>query len=270
MSNNPHESNRQSWNAATKQHHSHKPDLIERYKNGYNNLYAEETALLGDVRGQSLVHLQCNDGQDTLSIANHLGAEVVGVDISDEAIKFAQQLAAETGIAGNFVRADIFEWFTDNSRLFDVVYTGYGAINWLSDIKRWGRGVAKSLKPNGKLVLIDFHPMMLMLGDNWQQAYDYMGGTEYSLGGVGDYVGDDWQGTFKNPHPSYEFAWGIADIVTGLLEAGLRLQHLQEYPFVNGWQSFPDMRSDEKRRHYPPEDKPNLALMFSIVATKSE
>ena len=36
---NYHEENRKSWNAATKQHHSHKPDLIEQYKNGWNNLY---------------------------------------------------------------------------------------------------------------------------------------------------------------------------------------------------------------------------------------
>lgn len=42
MTTNYHEQNRQSWNEATKQHHSHKPDLIEQYKNGRNNLYPEE------------------------------------------------------------------------------------------------------------------------------------------------------------------------------------------------------------------------------------
>ena len=68
MSSNYHEENRQSWNAATTQHHSHKPDLIERYKNGWNNLYQEDMAILGDVKGKSLVHLQCNDGQDSLSM----------------------------------------------------------------------------------------------------------------------------------------------------------------------------------------------------------
>lgn len=267
---NYHEKNRQSWNEATKQHHSHKPDLIEQYKNGRNNLYPEETALLGDVRGKSLVHLQCNDGQDTLSIAKHLGADVLGVDISDEAINFAWKMSAEANIPATFVRADIFDWFDKNDTQYDVVYTGYGAINWISDIKRWAKGIAKTLKPNGRFVMIEFHPILMMLEDNWELKYDYMGGKAYSLGGVGDYVGDDYEGNFQNPHPSYEFAWGIADVVMALLEAGLTLNHLEEYPYINGWKPFPDMRAEEGNRNYPPDNQPSLAMMFSIVATKNE
>lgn len=270
---NYHEQNRQSWNAATKQHHSHKPDLIERYKNGWNNLYAEDMAILGDVKGKSLVHLQCNDGQDTLSIANHMGATVTGVDISDEAIDFARKMSQEANIAGEFVRADIFDWFDENEMLYDVVYTGYGAINWISDIKRWAQGIAKTLKPGGRFAMIEFHPIGLMLELDWSLKYDYMGGGHYSEGGVGDYVGDDFEGNFKNPHASHEFAWGIGDVVSALLEAGLTLNHLQEYPFVNGWRQFPEMRTEivqARHRNYPPDDMPALALMFSIVATKSE
>lgn len=266
---NYHENNRQSWNEATKQHHSHKPDMIEQYKNGKNNLFPEDMAILGDVRGKSLVHLQCNDGQDTLSIANHLGADVLGVDISDESINFARKMSDETGIAGEFVRADIFDWCAENQTLYDVVYTGYGAINWISDIKQWARGIAKTLKPNGRLVMIEFHPILLMLEDDWELKYDYMGGKPYTLGGVGDYVGDDYEGNFQNPHPSYEFAWGIADVVSALLEAGLTLNHLEEYPYVNGWKPFPNMRQETGSRNYAPEDKPSMALMFSVIATKS-
>ncbi|GAB5491504.1 MAG: class I SAM-dependent methyltransferase [Phototrophicaceae bacterium] len=266
---NYHENNRQSWNEATKQHHSHKPDMIKQYKNGKNNLFPEDMAILGNVKGKSLVHLQCNDGQDTLSIANHLGADVLGVDISDEAINFARKMSDETGIAGEFVRADIFDWCAENQTLYDVVYTGYGAINWISDIKQWARGIAKTLKPNGRLVMIEFHPILLMLEDDWELKYDYMGGKPYTLGGVGDYVGDDYEGNFQNPHPSYEFAWGIADVVSALLEAGLTLNHLEEYPYVNGWKPFPNMRQETGSRNYAPEDKPSMALMFSVIATKS-
>ncbi|HRF95233.1 MAG TPA: hypothetical protein PLZ51_08560, partial [Aggregatilineales bacterium] len=64
MTNHMHEANRQSWNKATAQHLTHRPDLIEKYKAGWNNLYPEEIALLGNVQGKNLVHLQCNDGQD--------------------------------------------------------------------------------------------------------------------------------------------------------------------------------------------------------------
>ncbi|MBE0691384.1 MAG: class I SAM-dependent methyltransferase [Anaerolineae bacterium] len=61
------------------------------------------------MRGKKLVHLQCNDGQDTISIARHLGAQVTGVDISEYAVTFARQLAAATGTPATFVRSDIFD-----------------------------------------------------------------------------------------------------------------------------------------------------------------
>src|SRR3712207_8987623 len=43
--------------------------------------FPEERALLGDLKGKTLAHLQCNSGSDSLSLAL-LGAVVTGVDIS--------------------------------------------------------------------------------------------------------------------------------------------------------------------------------------------
>src|SRR3954469_18087017 len=91
-----HEDNRRSWNAATDAHNSHKADQAAFFRDGGSTLYPEEIELLGDLHGKSLVHLQCNAGQDTLSLAG-LGATVTGVDISDTAISFAQQLSTDTG-----------------------------------------------------------------------------------------------------------------------------------------------------------------------------
>ena len=265
-----HEANRLSWNAATQQHHTHKPDLIERYKNGHNNLYPEEIELLGDVKGKSLVHLQCNDGQDTLSIARHLGSVTTGVDISDSAIQFARTLATETNTPVEFIRADIFDWFEQNTAPFDVVFTSYGALYWISEIARWGQGIAKTLKPGGKFVMIEFHPLMTMFEIDWSLKYNYMGGQATEVPGVGDYVGDDFAGKFQNPYKAFGFEWGIAEVVTALLDAGLTLTHLKEYPYCNGWKPFPDVRNEAGNRNYPPADKPTIAMMFSIVAYKPE
>ncbi len=65
-----HEENRLSWNAATVAHNSHKGDQAAFFRNGGNKLHSEEKELLGDVQGLSIVHLQCNSGQDTLSLAH--------------------------------------------------------------------------------------------------------------------------------------------------------------------------------------------------------
>ena len=86
-----HEQNRLAWNEATRAHNSHKGDQAAFLRGGGSTLFPEEIELLGDLRDRPLVHLQCNAGQDTLSIASRLGARVTGVDISDEAIDFARQ-----------------------------------------------------------------------------------------------------------------------------------------------------------------------------------
>lgn len=134
-----HEQNRLSWNEATRAHNSHKGDQAKFFREGGSKLYPEERDLLGDLRGTRVVHLQCNSGQDSLSIAR-LGAHVTGVDISDEAIAFATRLSAESGIPATFVRSDVYDWFAAvaaGQDRWDVAFSSYGAICWLSDLDAW-------------------------------------------------------------------------------------------------------------------------------------
>jgi len=106
------EQNRRSWNAATRAHNSHKADQAAFLRNGGSTLYPDELALLDEVDGKRLVHLLCNSGQDSLSLAA-LGARVTGVDISDEAIEFARGLSRDAGIEASFVLADVYDWLTE-------------------------------------------------------------------------------------------------------------------------------------------------------------
>lgn len=278
-----HEDNRVAWNAATRMHNSHKIDQARFLREGGTTLFPEEIDLLGDISGKSLVHLQCNAGQDSLSLAR-LGAIVTGVDISDEAIAFAQQLATDTGIPATFIRSDVYDWLAESAHKpvrYDIVYSSYGAIPWLSDIATWARGVAAILKPGGRFVLIEFHPFPMIFEWDWTVKYPYFAaGEPLSFEhGVGDYVGmsgealapsgyvegvKDW----VNPHPGHEFQWGIGDVATALLDAGLVITGLQEYPYSNGAKLFDRMRELPGKRMVPPEDLPALPLMYSLVATK--
>ena len=276
-----HELNRLSWNEATKAHNSHKGDQAAFFRNGGSTLFAEEIALLGEVAGKRLLHLQCNCGQDTLSIARHLGAVCAGVDISDEAIRFAKQLSRDSGIPANFVRSDIYDFFAQHTRRFDIVFASYGVHCWLSDLAAWGRGIASCLRTGGRFVFIDFHPAIGMIDQDWQLKYDYMGGFVHEFEhGIGDYVA--WTGSaaeierleegvmdFVNPHPGVEYQWGLAEIVTALVDTGLSLSHLREYDYSNGFRPNPAMRDLGGRRYAMPEDRPQgFPLMFSLVAEK--
>ncbi len=187
-----HEANRLAWNAATVAHNSHKADQAKFLREGGSTLFPEEIALLGDIAGRSLVHLQCNAGQDTLSLAR-LGAAVTGVDISDEAIAFARRLSADSGIPARFVRADIYDWLAEAARgpeRFDLAFSSYGAIPWLSDIRAWARGIAAILEPGGRFALVEFHPFAMVFDEGWQLAFPYFAqGKPLSWeSGIGDYV----------------------------------------------------------------------------------
>lgn len=279
-----HESNRLAWNEATKAHNSHKGDQARFLREGGSTLFPEEVSLLGDLRGKRLLHLQCNAGQDTISLAA-LGAICTGVDISDEAVSAAQELSAESGIPATFVRSDVYDYLQEaaaHGEQFDRVFSSYGAICWLSDIQAWGRGIANLLAPGGTFVLVEFHPLPNMFDEHLRLEWPYSnGGVAIPGEGVGDYVAYSKDGlvpwgyeegvvNFVNPHPGYEFAWGIADAVMACVEAGLRLDVLREYPYANGCPRFANAVEGDGRRFYPPKGAPSMPGMYAIVATKAE
>ncbi|MYI42086.1 MAG: methyltransferase domain-containing protein, partial [Chloroflexi bacterium] len=215
------------------------------------------------------------------SIARHLGARCTGVDISDEAIRFARQLSQDTGIAADFLRADIYDYFEQSEREYAVAFASYGVLCWLSDLAAWGRGIANCLMPGGRFVLVDFHPAFAMFDEQWRLRYDFMGGVVYEFeSGVGDYVALTGSAAetkqlqagvvdFVNPHPGFEYQWGIAEVIMALLGAGLRLTHLREYDHCNGFKPMPDMRELGGRRYAMPSHLPQrIPLMFSLAAEK--
>lgn len=279
-----HEDNRRSWNSATRAHNSHKGDQAGFLASGGSTLFPEELELLGDVRGRRLAHLQCNSGQDSLSLAA-LGATVTGVDISDEAISFATTLSADSGIPATFVRSDVFDWFdhaATSGQRFDVVFSSYGAIDWLSDLTDWGSGIAAVLRPGGRFVIVDFHPVGTMFDWNWQLKYDYAkrgNGPDTVDGGVGDYVrvsGDglvpwgyeEGMAEVPDPHRCHVFGWGLSDVIGSLLAGGLSVEVFREYPWSNGCVWGEGMRELPGRRFLPPAELPDFPMMYGIAAVK--
>ncbi len=272
------ETNRRSWNAATAAHNSHKKDQADFLRGGGTTLFREEIELLGDVRAKRLVHLQCNCGQDTLSLAA-LGAEVTGVDISDEAIAFAQRLAEDVGRTAKFVHSDVFDWFDAcEPASFDVAFASYGALPWVSDLTQWMRGVAKVLRRGGRFVSIEFHPYAWSIdGDGRLVDSYFLPGANEEPRGVADYVARSVDGltpmgrvrgvaSFENPNPAVFFQYTVAECVQAVIDAGLTLTTLREYPYSNGCSIVDTMMMTDGRRFVPKEGIPSYPLMFAMVA----
>jgi SAM-dependent methyltransferase len=278
------EQNRLSWNAVVGAHDSHRGDLAEFLGEGGSTLFPEERALLGDLNGKTLAHLQCNSGGDALSLAL-LGASVTGVDISDEAISSARQLSSKSGITADFVRADVYDWLAATAReegpRFDVVYGSYGVVCWLPDLRTWAEGIASILRPGGRFVIVDFHPTAMMFDEHWNHAHAYYSGGEPLAedNGVGDYVAEAGGGLtpagfvegvrdFDNPQRCHLFRWGLGEVVTAVAGAGLRITILQEYPYSNGERHFAEMRELPEGRMVSPKSVPAVPLMYGICACK--
>src|ERR671928_1508215 len=102
------ESNPSLWDGWTRLHAHSEFYGLEGFKAGRSSLKPLELAEVGDVRGRSLLHLQCHFGQDTLSWAR-LGARVTGVDFSDRAVDLARALSAELAIPATFVCSNVYD-----------------------------------------------------------------------------------------------------------------------------------------------------------------
>src|SRR5690606_26113745 len=146
---------------------------MDGFMYGKSSLKSIELDLLGDVSGKSILHLQCHFGQDTLSLSR-MGAKVTGVDLSDNAIKIAQALTKKLNADAEFICCDLYDLPNHLNKTFDIGFTSYGTITWLRDLDKWAAVVSKFLKPEGKLVFAEFHPVVLMFDDAFEKnEYDH-------------------------------------------------------------------------------------------------
>ena len=142
------EANKASWNKRTTVHKDSTFYDLQNFKAGKTSLNKIELEELGDVKGKTLLHLQCHFGMDTMSWARE-GAIATGVDLSDEAINLAKQINNEVGLNTTFICSNVYELKENLDEKFDIVFTSYGTIGWLPDLDKWAAIVAYYLKPGG-------------------------------------------------------------------------------------------------------------------------
>jgi SAM-dependent methyltransferase len=257
------EANRAIWDAwtahdRTSDHHR----AVEIVRAGGSTLRSIERNELGDVAGKTLLHLQCNMGADTLSWAR-LGASVTGVDFSHEAIAVARQLAEEVGLPARFIASDLYHVPDVLDAWFDLVVSTYGTIGFLLDLTRWSEVVARAVTDGGRLLLVEIHPLSLMLQ---QAAFDSnpVVARSYFTHGAPDEdsvnAGDarSWLSTWRH---------SLGDVVTALAQAGLRVEALHEYPYTF-WRQFPALRQDRDGWWRWPDAAPQVPLLYSLLAVR--
>ena len=264
--------NREMWDELVPVHLRSRGSLgynVDDFRRGGPALHAVELEEVGDVAGKDLLHIQCHFGLDTLSWAR-LGARVTGVDFSEAGIAQAQSLALELGIDARFVLSNVYELPRTVDGAFDVVFSSYGALNWLPDLRAWARTVAHFLRPGGFFYLIEAHPFAGVLpeepaGPALRFARPYFPGPDpLRLEGDGSYADP---GAHLEHRVSYEWSHTLGGIVNALIDAGLRIEFLHEFPFC-AWEFLPGMVLREDGYFHLPEGDGSVPFMFSVKATK--
>jgi SAM-dependent methyltransferase len=264
------DTNRATWNERADIHAEDTTGMyaIERFLAGEDVLYPVEASEIGDITGLKTVHLQCHIGVDTLCLARR-GAIVTGLDFSPDALRHARDLSARSRIPADFVEGEVYDAPARVGGGFDLVYTTWGTINWLPDIRRWGATVAALLRPGGRLYFADGHPSLAVLDEaggkpvptfNWRTPNSMP--LEFTPAQT--YTGD--------PRPlvnarNFEWIHPVSDILMALIDNGLTVDRIAEHE-VLPWAMFPLMVKGPDRLFRLPPGLPRLPLSLSIKATK--
>ncbi|HRW36796.1 MAG: methyltransferase domain-containing protein [Acidimicrobiales bacterium] len=259
------ELNRAWWDERTPLHVASELYDVEGFKAGRQTVEPFEQRLAGDVAGLRLAHLQCHFGLDTMGWAR-LGASVVGLDFSQPAVDAARALATELDLDARFVCADVYDAVEAlGGEVFDLVYTGLGAINWLPDLARWADVVAALVRPGGRLLLSEFHPFSHVFADaDRTVAYDYFSDEPLVWDDEGSYAAD---GAATAHNETVEHQHTMGEILTVLLERGLRITAFEEHDHTL-FARWPDLVRREDGTFRLPEGSPRLPLMFALVAER--
>ncbi|MGC1203463.1 MAG: class I SAM-dependent methyltransferase [Flavobacteriaceae bacterium] len=257
------ETNKATWNTKVKVHAKSAMYNMEAFKNGKSSLMPYELDALGNVSDKSLLHLQCHFGQDTLSWSS-MGAKCTGVDLSDEGIKLAKSLNKELKLDANFVCCNVLDTSKFVEETFDIVFTSYGVIGWLPDLKPWGKMIAERLKKGGTFFMAEFHPIVWMfdyLDDKSIMKYGYMQDAV---------IYEEYEGTYANQDSkmlSKEYGWnhGLSEVVNALTQAGLHIEYLKEYG-ESPYDVLPNLEKTDSGM-YVTKDK-LYPLIFTLKATK--
>lgn len=255
--------NKQSWNNKTEVHIHSGFYNVDEFIKGKSTLNAIELELLGNITNKKILHLQCHFGQDTLSLAR-LGAKVTGIDLSDKAIDKAKELNNQLGLDAQFICCDIYETPHYLNEKFDIVLASYGTIGWLPNMDKWAKIIAHFLKPQGKFVFVEFHPVVWMFDYDFKEIfYNYFNIETIIENESGTYADKD--ANINNQSVSWNHP--ISEVLNALITNNLEINSFDEYDY-SPYNCFNETEEFENGKFRIKHLENKIPMVYSIVAIK--
>ena len=123
-----------------------------------------EVHVLGDVAAGDVLEIGCGAAQCARWLRTQ-GAHAVGLDLSFRQLQHARRIDGETEVAVPVVCGTGTDLpFADRS--FDVVFSAFGALQFVYDAGRLVREVARVLRPGGTFAFSVTHPVRWAMPDD--------------------------------------------------------------------------------------------------------
>jgi ubiquinone/menaquinone biosynthesis C-methylase UbiE len=255
--------NKIAWSLLSEEHYNTFKARLEKEDTLISDVILKE---LGDINGKTLMHLQCNIGQDTISLARAGLKKAVGVDLSDQNIIYAEKLRKDFGMDNlSYIEANVLELDKIHQEKYDIVFTSEGVLGWLPDLKKWAKVIKHVLKEDGFFYVYDSHPVFhvfdeVLIGTEGklEAKYDYFN-AEADFGmEIGGYAAK------TKTAENYWWNHSLSDIVNALIEAGLKIEYLHEFDTLF-WDNG-NMVKVEKGQYIYPKFKKKLPFAYSLKA----
>ena len=221
-----------------------------------------------DLRGRDVVHIQCHIGFDTIALARR-GARMTGVDFSHASLAKAADLAERCGVQIEWVQADAAALPGSLHGRFDMAYATIGAICWIENLGAWMRCAAATLRPGGRLVLVEIHPLYAMVeaaGEPLRLDFPYAFDGPRRFDEPGSYADPDApvQATAE-----VVYAHSLGEVVNAAIAAGLRIDALREHLDTDLDPRGNLLPPSVDGRHRLEVSGERLPILFTLIATRA-
>ncbi len=187
---------------------------------------------LEPLADKRVINLLGSHGTKAIAMAL-LGAQVTVVDISRENAHYAKETAQATGASIRYLISDVLnlpEAELDMS--YDVVLMELGILHYFVDLEPLANVIARLLRPAGRLVLQDFHPVSTKLISSKGKKHKVTGNYFDKSLIVTDvafskHLSADQQDISRQV---YLRRWTLGEVVTAIAQAGLSIRRLDEEP----------------------------------------
>ncbi|WP_243296981.1 class I SAM-dependent methyltransferase [Bacillus litorisediminis] len=188
---------------------------------------------LGNLKKQKVAHLMGSNGIKAVAMSL-LGAHVTVVDFSKENERYALELAKYANASIQYVVSDILAvtMKEEMQQDFDVVLMELGVLHYFLDLKPLFETVAKLLRPGGKFVLHEFHPISTKLITSTGKKHKVTGNyfdpsiVENQVA-FSKHVEADQKPALTTV---LQRKWTLGEVITTAVRAGLTIEILEEEP----------------------------------------